>query len=148
MGELVETVEQNSTSILNGYSEVDTKFVGSSGNLGRTFSRTVRSTDCEVISHSKVTDTCGPCSELYNVVINRSLLAIDRSALTQQAKSLGHGSGRSRCSSVVSSASVSPTSSPTHPSSSSSLGDGGGGGRGGRRRTSSLSLGSLSLDAR
>ena len=86
---------------------------------------------------------------------NRSLLAIDRSALTQQAKSLGQvgrhgGSGRSRCSSVVSSASVSPTSSPTHPSSSSSsyLGDGGGGGRGGRRRTSSLSLGSLSLDAR
>ena len=87
---------------------------------------------------------------------NRSLLAIDRSALTQQAKSLGQvgrhgGSGRSRCSSGVSSASVSPTSSPTHPSSYSSssyLGDGGGGGRGGRRRTSSLSLGSLSLDAR
>ena len=83
--------------------------------------------------------------------INRSLLAIDRSALTQQAKSLGQvgrhgGSGRSRCSSVVSSASVSPTSSPTHPSSSSSSSSYLGGG--GRRRTSSLSLGSLSLDAR
>ena len=61
-------------SILDGYSVVDKNFVGSSGNLGRIFARTVRSTDCEVISHSKVTDTCGPCSELYNVVINRSLL--------------------------------------------------------------------------
>ena len=61
-------------SILDGYSVVDNNFVGSSGNLGRIFARTVRSTDCEVISHSKVTDTCGPCSELYNVVINRSLL--------------------------------------------------------------------------
>ena len=61
-------------SILDGYSVVDKNFVGSSGNLGRVFARTVRSTDCEVISHSKVTDTCGPCSELYNVVINRSLL--------------------------------------------------------------------------
>ena len=71
--ELVETVEQNSSSILDGYSIVDKNFIGSSQS-GRTFAGTVRSVDCEVISESKIADTCGPCSELYNVVINRSLL--------------------------------------------------------------------------
>ena len=72
--ELVETFKKGGDGKFSATElTVDSNFIGSSQS-GRTYAGCVRSKRCSILADSRVSDTCRACSNLRNIVINRSVL--------------------------------------------------------------------------